>query len=392
MRRRSAQAGFSLLEALVAMAITAAVTSGLFAVLAASRGLADVQPESADMQQRLRAGVDLLAHDLRMAGAGAYLGKRTGPLIGSFAPVLPFRRGLSEAYDDGPGVFSNTAITMVYVPLTAAQTTIRAPLFDPAVAQINIDAGCPANDPVCGFREGSTVAIYDGTGAFDLFSVTGTDPSGSLVLQLMQQGGLATTYAAGSKIVEVTRHSYFFDRTGLQLMRYDGLSASTVVLDNVAGFDVEYFGDPEAPAFVHPGVDRSVSYGPAPPAIDETQGTWPPGENCMWATSGGQQVSRLSAIGDARSGLVRLGATQLSDGPWCPDAASVNRFDADLLRIRRVRITVRVQTGDARLRASAASGRSGWFVSPGTAVSAASMVPDRTIRFDVSPRNMSSGR
>ena len=48
--------------------------------------------------------------------------------------------------------------------------------------------------------------------------------------------------------------------------------------------------------------------------------------------------------------LVMLTAAQLTDGPWCPDAASANRYDADLLRIRKVRVTIRLQTGNAALR------------------------------------------
>ena len=35
---------------------------------------------------------------------------------------------------------------------------------------------------------------------------------------------------------------------------------------------------------------------------------------------------------------MKLTAGQLTDGPWCPNATSTNRFDADLLRIRKVRV------------------------------------------------------
>src|ERR1700693_4630111 len=59
------------------------------------------------------------------AGAGAYSGTQAGSLIGYFAPILPFRQGRMAAYDDGTGVFRNNALTILYVPSTAAQTTIR---------------------------------------------------------------------------------------------------------------------------------------------------------------------------------------------------------------------------------------------------------------------------
>ena len=76
------QSGFSLLEALIATAITVTVTAAVFTVVGSSQGIADTQPEFADMQQRLRVGVDVLRHDLLMAGAGAYAGAASGSLVG----------------------------------------------------------------------------------------------------------------------------------------------------------------------------------------------------------------------------------------------------------------------------------------------------------------------
>ena len=386
------QSGFSLLEALIATTITVAVTAGVFAVVGSSQGIADTQPEFADMQQRLRVGVDVLRHDLLMAGAGAYEGTDGGSLVARFAPVLPFRRGASAAYDDGAGVFNANAITMVYVPSTASQTTLRSPLTDPSRGDLDSGPGCPAGDAVCGFRPGAVAAVYDTTGAFDVFAVTSVDAAGALGLQHMQRGGAAKAYAAGSKIVEVVRHSYFLDAPGRQLMRYDGLTSASVALENVVSLDFEYFGEPAPPAFVHPGVDQSVTYGPAPPAPGVSQAPWPPGENCVWQMAGGEQVPRLAFLGPFEEGLVKLTAAQLTDGPWCPDAASGNRYDADLLRIRRVRAAIRLQTGNALLRASLASGRSALFANPGTATNASRTVPDQSIRFDVTPRNMNLGR
>jgi hypothetical protein len=82
----------------------------------------------------------------------------------------------------------------------------------------------------------------------------------------------------------------------------------------------------------------------------------------------------------------------LTDGPWCPDAASPNRYDADLLRIRKVRVGIRLQTGNASLRGLLTSGPDALFIKPGTAISAAQTVVDQSIRFDISPRNLNLGR
>jgi type II secretory pathway pseudopilin PulG len=398
---RHSQAGFSLIEMLVAAVIMITVTAAVLAVLHPSHSSSRIQPEIADMQQRLRVGVDALRHDLLMAGAGAYSGAQSGGLVGYFAPVLPFRLGSSATYDDGPGVFTPNALTVLYVPSTTLQTTISSPMTEVWFVAVNAESGCPAGDPLCGFKPDKHVVVYDPTGAFDTFSVTGVDAGGTLFLKHGQLGELSKVYPPGSKITEVVQHTYFIDTADAQLMRYDGLSAPDAVLDNVVGLDFEYYGEPNPPDFRNPGVDRSVTYGPEPPAIDVSQSPWPAGENCTWLTSGGEHVTRLATLGTASAasadgsggaGLVKLTAAQLTDGPWCPDAASAHRYDADLLRIRRVRVAIRLQTGNAALRGPMAGGRDALFVNPGTARSAALSVADQSISFDVSPRNMNLGR
>lgn len=390
--RTRAQSGFTLVETMIATGVMITVTAGVMAVLHPSHGILRTQPEVADMQQRLRTGVDTLRHDLGMAGAGAYSGPQSGSLTGYFAPVLPFRLGASPAYDDGPGVFRPDAVTILYVPATASQTTTRAGMTSADSVSVNADIGCPAGDLRCGFAPGQNVVVYDGTGAFDTFAVTNVDVGGTLDLRHMQRAGLSKPYPPGSKITAVVQHTYFIDQADSQLMVYDGLSAASVVLDNVVGLDFEYYGESAPPALRSPGANRSVTYGPAPPALDETQAPWPPGENCSWQASGGAHVTRLPAIGSGGFGLVRLTQTQLTDGPWCPDAASPNRYDADLLRIRKVRVGIRLQTGNASLRGLLTSGPDALFIKPGTAISAAQTVVDQSIRFDISPRNLNLGR
>jgi prepilin-type N-terminal cleavage/methylation domain-containing protein len=387
------QAGFSLIELLVASVIMITVTAGVLAVLHPSHSSSRIQPEIADMQQRLRVGVDALGHDLLMAGAGVYSGVQSGSLVGYFAPVLPFRLGSSATYDDGPGVFTSNALTVLYVPSTAPQATISNPMSEAEYVAVNAESGCPAGDPLCGFKSGKHVVVYDLSGAFDTFSVTDVGAGGTLSLRHGQLGELAKVYPARSKIAEVVQRTYFIDTADAQLMVYDGLSAPDVVLDNVVRLNFEYYGEPNPPVFRKPGVDRSVTYGPEPPALDVTQSPWPAGENCTWLTSGGDQVTRLATLtgGSGGAGLVKLTAAQLTDGPWCPDSTSGHRYDADLLRIRRVRVTIRLQTGNAALRGPA-GGSEALFVNPGTAKSAALTVADQSITFDVSPRNMNLGR
>ena len=108
-------------------------------------------------------------------------------------------------------------------------------------------------------------------------------------------------------------HTYYLKNDAgtetAQLMRYDGRESDLPLADHVVGLEFDYFG------------------------ADGTQ----------------------------------LAAAAFQDGPWVPDHEDRNRFDTDLLKIRRIRVTIRVQPGSAALRR---------------------LLPDREIRFDVAPRNL----
>ena len=80
----------------------------------------------------------------------------------------------------------------------------------------------------------------------------------------------------------------------------------------------------------------------------------------------------------------QLDPAELQDGPWSAGDATTGAFDADLLRIRRVRITLRVQAARSTLRGPAGV----LFTNGGTAASMERYVPDREIRIDVAPRNL----
>ncbi len=389
--RVRSDAGFTLVEMLISTAVMLVVTGAVFQVLNPSQGMFKTQPEVSDIQQRLRVGVDTLSKDLIMAGAGAYSGSQSGSLMGFFAPIQPSRQGNVAAYDDGPGVFKTDAITLFYVPTTGTQTSITDPMPNVS-AELKVDSTAPNCPPDalanCGFAEGDQVLIYDDSGAYDTMTVTEVQTAAAH-LQHNQQGDLSKAYGPGTKVTRMAEHVYFYDSTALQLMHYDGFQTILPVLDNVVGVNFEYYGDPTPPTMKRPGVDQTVTYGPKPPALGVTQNAWPAGENCTIQVVAGQQQSRLTTLGGPTSGLVQLTAATLTDGPWCPNALSSNRFDADLLRIRKVRVTLRVQTGDASLRGAVSTGL---FVKPGTSVDGLHRVPDQQIRFDISPRNMNLGR
>jgi hypothetical protein len=77
-----------------------------------------------------------------------------------------------------------------------------------------------------------------------------------------------------------------------------------------------------------------------------------------------------------------LSPASMQDGPWVADRAGP--FDATLLEIRRIQVTVRVEAARATLRGPAGP----LFARAGTAASPGRYVPDREVRFDVTPRNI----
>ncbi len=233
----SRENGFTLIELLVSTAIMITVTAAVFTVMDPSAGIFQTQPEVADLQQRLRVGVDTLQRDLMMAGAGAYAGSQSGTLIGFFAPIHPSLTGFLPSLDDPPGTFRSDAITLFHVPETAVQTTLSRALPDiSAELEVNSVPGCPPRN-LCGLEEGMQILLFDEIGSFDPFTITRVRDAAARV-QRNKEGPLSKPYGAGSKVVEVKQHVYYLDSATDQLMQYDGYRTTAAVVDNVVASDV----------------------------------------------------------------------------------------------------------------------------------------------------------
>jgi hypothetical protein len=386
--------GVTIVEVLIAMSLALCVmASTLTMVSGLQRGFAG-EGERADMQQRVRVASDALYKDLLMAGAGAYQGTLSGPLDFFVAAVMPFRQGAIGA--DPPGTFKSNTLTVVHLsPAAAPQTTIRQPLpAQSSSALLNADVGCPLNDPACGLAAGMDVMVYDETGSYDTFRITRVQ-GGMLELQHTMVD-TPQWYAAGAKIAAAASHTYYpkADKATdtYQLMHYDGVASDVAVVDHLVGLTFEYFGEPFPPVLLKPVTDPAgpwTTYGPRPPPPNVQSTAYPAGENCAFQLdAGNRHVSRLTVLGNGSTTLVRLTALQLTDGPWCPDDANPHRYDADLLRIRRIAVTFRVESALAALRGPAGV----LFSRGGTSAAADRWLPDREIRLDVAPRNLNAGR
>jgi len=349
--------GFSLIEVLVSLLIVTIVAGAAMAVLATHAGFARTQPMAVDLQQRARVGVDLLYRDLYMAGAGMAYGPRPGPLRNSFAPVVPRRMGLQGP--DAPTVARADVITLMFVPATRAQSALRQPLAAGG-SDVFVDYApqCPANDLLCALAAGVSVVVFDDAGHFDFFTVTSAAGDVAHVRQ-WQAGHSSFAYPAGAAIAEAESHTYYFDAKNRQLRHFDGYLTDIPVVDEVVGVSFEYEGDPLPPRVPKPALGTA---------------------NCLYDAAG-VAAPGLMNLPAQNGSLAVLPLSILSDGPWCGDGD--NTFDADLLRIRRVGVTLRLQVGNDMMRARGTD-----FAIAGRGISAAQLVPDYAVRFVVAPRNM----
>jgi len=395
-RRFVSDAGFTVMELLVASVIMITVTGAIFSIMNPAQGTFRREPEVSDIQQRLRVGVDTLQKDLVMAGAGTYSGPLVGALSFFMAPVMPYNAFMSPTDPSQQIYYRQDAISLLYVPPTPSQTTITQDMPQPsAELKVAPQPGCPQGQQydLCGFTEGDRLIIFDADGNWDVFTVTNVQDAAAHLQHNMDD--LSTSYSAGSHVTEASAamyHHYVDEATKTYQLRYfDGYLNDLPVVDNVVKLAFKYFGEPQPPQLtgkplsVNPG--PWTTYGPVPPALGTVKNGWPAGENCTFMLQGGVQVPRLPVLGDGGLGQVELTQAMLTDGPWCPKANQNQKFDADLLRVRRVQVTLRVQTALSTMRGPAGA----LFMKGGTATGT-SIVPDQEVTFDVTPRNMNLGR
>ena len=304
--------GFSLVETLIALVLTMVVTGTAIGLATPAMRGASVQPEVIDVQQRARVAAETIARDLASAGAGMYVGASAGVLPTTIPAVLP--RRLSSVSGDGATVARSTAITLLSVPSSSSQTTIATAISAASLSLVvNPAPNCGAA-VLCGLQVGQDVLVADGAGHFDVFRITKI-VGGTGTLRHHGQT-VAGTYLAGAFVTQVVSRTYEFDEVAHQLRQYDGDQSDQPSVDHLSTVAFSYWG--------------------------------------------------------AEAGTSRLVALPLSsfvDGPWL--GAGTTSFDADLLRVRVIRITVGAESADVNLRAR---------------------VPPFVSVIDVSPRSLSVGR
>jgi type II secretory pathway pseudopilin PulG len=350
------ESGFSFVEVLIAVTIFAAAIMPLLFVAAGAERLARSQPEAADLQQRVRVIADKLKRDVALAGAGPLHGSLASPLGSYVAAVVPARTGV-RLRDPELSAFPDR-ISVIYVPDGGVQASLATSMTTASAALlVDLSADGCGGSGVCGFTTGSRAMILDGRGVgagHDVFTVTGVNAATG---EVDHDAAFSRAYAAGAAIVPIIERVYHFDPPNRRLMQYDGDQSDMPLVDNVVDLNFTYFGDPSPASVARP----------------------PAGESSCVYEAGFPPVPRLAPLGG--SGLRRLPLAQLMDGPIC--GLSPNAFDGDLLRIRMVRVTLRLQAAADDVR-----GTGRWFSRPGRSNSGYSYVPDYEVTFDIAIRNM----
>ena len=352
------EGGYGLLEMLMATAISGILLGVLLQFAVSAHTSAGVQGETADLQQRLRVAVEAIRHDIILAGAGPTRGQPRGPLSRIFPPIVPARIGSTAA--DPELSFHSDRVGIIYVPDNAAQTRVVSDMPSPG-SPIVIDgaaAGCRPSS-ACGFTPGADVLIYEPTGAggaHEVFSAGAVDTAANM---LTPAAPLSRPYSSGARVAGVVRRTYYLDAAGKRLMVYDGARSDVPLVDHVVDLRFTYYGDP-----------RPDSVDPPPDGAS----------NCAYA-AGSPPVPVLTNLGGAAPKLMT--ASLLTDGPAC--GPSPHRFDADLLRIRRVSVAIRLEAESPEFR-----GRGGPFTTAGISRASARRVADLQTIVDIAPRNMAS--
>ena len=171
-------AGFTLIEMLIAVAITLLIAGSLAATVPAARAAFDRVPAELEMQQRGRTAIDLLSQSLRSAE----------------------RISLDAPNDEG-GYSELTVVMPVANGPRGALSVDQAAPASPLTLAAN---PCSNLKEVCGFIPGAVAMLAAADGTLDVFVIAATNAG---TRQLTPERPLSRTHEAGSIIVEVDEHT-----------------------------------------------------------------------------------------------------------------------------------------------------------------------------------------
>ena len=222
--------GFSLLELLMAVAISALCVAIMAAAVPPLQAAFEQTPAVIDMQQRARAAVDTIAQAVRGAERVALLDEDLPS--GEFRQLMT----VTPRANAGQGI-------VAYDQISAGGDLFL------------LAARCPAVTDVCGFVPGSSAVIGDAGGGFDVFTVGSTDAA---TRSLSPRRRFEQPYAADAAVVEVDAYTFRLDPQpdgSFTLMRESAAGAVQPIVDRIS--ELRF-----APAFDGRGVEATVKVQP----------------------------------------------------------------------------------------------------------------------------------
>jgi prepilin-type N-terminal cleavage/methylation domain-containing protein len=175
--------GFSLLELLIATAISALLAAAIAAVVPPLQASFERTPAQIDLQQRGRTAIDTIAQAVR--GADRVVLFDETQVEGRFNQLMT----VAPAPNAARGV-------VAYDQLGAGGDLFLTP------------APCPSAPDVCGFAPGSSAVIAGAGGGFDVFTVGSADAA---TRSLSPRRPFNQAYAADATIVEVDVYTFRLD-------------------------------------------------------------------------------------------------------------------------------------------------------------------------------------
>lgn len=198
-RGRRRAAGFSLVEMIVGLAVTAGLLLAIVGVFAAGSKVARVETQVADVQQSLRAGHTVITRLVRMAGRGG-LPVALANTPAYQGPSLAFRNEAGVGTDTGQIAvgFAGSPTAVVGSDILIARGVFNTPVYqidtlDPAAFALLDAGGNPTTDS--GLAETGSVVISDTT-------PTGTPQDLSPLLSSIAAPGIAEALVLVSPIDE----------------------------------------------------------------------------------------------------------------------------------------------------------------------------------------------
>ena len=214
--------GFSLVDALLAIAIFSLVSASTLGVVTTLPAQTARWQDAAEARQRLRV----------IDGRGARLAANAGPIVldvgGEIARVpslWPRRLGLLRAGDVTE--VSATAVTFLSRTDGHRVLALAETLSGSGTVAVTPAAGCGAA-AACGLSAGDIVLAVSEASACGLYRVTAT--GARLTLEALMPAG---AFAPGAALVPVSVTTLFLDEEAGELRVYDGYRSDNVLVDAI---------------------------------------------------------------------------------------------------------------------------------------------------------------